>query len=263
MFNKKENEREHDGTEPARTEPAATFSPDVRIRKTSVIGPTLKFRGELSAKEDLIIEGEIEGTIAHHEKNLTVGKEGRVKADINARSVEVFGWVEGGHPQRGHRQTCAVVKRARQYFLFPNRHGRRGAIQRQYRHVTGKETQKRCRRVLQSQSPIRSRTARWNRQANGFVMDEERTSGARSLPSVIGATVVMKGDLVVGEDLVIEGTYDGTINARDTVTLRKSAQICGEVTAGRLQIEDGTKPEERGAVRVYHPGGPLTATRVH
>lgn len=73
-----------------------------------------------------------------------------------------------------------------------------------------------------------------------MMADEERASNARSLPSVIGTTVVMKGDLVVGEDLVIEGTYDGTIDAQDTVTLRKSAHVCGEVRASRLQIEDGT-----------------------
>jgi cytoskeletal protein CcmA (bactofilin family) len=91
MFNnKKDNESEYE-----RMEPAAPGNSDVRKRKTSVIGPTLIFRGELSANEDLIIEGEIEGTIAHQEKNLTVGKEGRVKANIDARTVEVYGLVEG------------------------------------------------------------------------------------------------------------------------------------------------------------------------
>lgn len=96
MFNKKnDNEPEYERREPPRAEPVAQHTSDVRIRKTSVIGPTLKFRGELSANEDLVIEGEIEGTIAHHEKNLTVGKEGRVTADINARSVEVLGFVDG------------------------------------------------------------------------------------------------------------------------------------------------------------------------
>ena len=91
MFSKK-NEDESDYE---RTEPGVPTSSDVRKRKTSVIGPTLKFKGELSANEDLIIEGEIEGTIAHQDKNLTVGKEGRVKADINARTVEIYGKVEG------------------------------------------------------------------------------------------------------------------------------------------------------------------------
>ena len=61
----------------------------------SVIGSTLVFKGELSADEDLIIEGHVEGTIAHHDKHLTVGEHGRVKADIHASSVIVFGQLIG------------------------------------------------------------------------------------------------------------------------------------------------------------------------
>lgn len=67
----------------------------VQSRNVSVIGPTLVFKGELSADEDLIIEGQIEGTIAHHKKHLTVGKQGRVKADIHASSVIVLGQLVG------------------------------------------------------------------------------------------------------------------------------------------------------------------------
>jgi cytoskeletal protein CcmA (bactofilin family) len=74
----------------ARGGPAASTA-----RGTSVIGPTLVFKGELSADEDLIIEGKIEGTIAHHKKNLTVGKQGRVKADIHASRVTIEGSVDG------------------------------------------------------------------------------------------------------------------------------------------------------------------------
>lgn len=67
----------------------------VRSRNVSVIGPTLVFKGELSADEDLVIEGDIEGTIAHHKKHLTIGKQGRVKADIHASSVIVEGRLIG------------------------------------------------------------------------------------------------------------------------------------------------------------------------
>lgn len=80
---------------PARTEHPAPDPVTVRTRNVSVIGPTLVFKGELSADEDLVIQGTIEGTIAHHKKNLTVGKEGRVKADINAASVTIEGHVDG------------------------------------------------------------------------------------------------------------------------------------------------------------------------
>lgn len=64
-------------------------------KNVSVIGSTLIIKGELSADEDLIIEGQIEGTIAHHKKHLTVGEKGRVKADIHASSVIVLGQLIG------------------------------------------------------------------------------------------------------------------------------------------------------------------------
>lgn len=65
------------------------------------------------------------------------------------------------------------------------------------------------------------------------------------MPSIIGSTVVMKGDLIVGEDLEIEGTFDGTITGRnqDTVTVRRIAKLSGEVSASLVRVEDGTNLE--------------------
>jgi cytoskeletal protein CcmA (bactofilin family) len=79
--------------------PATSFRAEAEARPkrgTSVLGPTLTFRGgELSSDEDLIIEGTVEGKIAHHDHHLTIGKQGRVKADIKARLITVYGTVEG------------------------------------------------------------------------------------------------------------------------------------------------------------------------
>ena len=62
----------------------------------SVLGPTLSIKGgELSFEEDLIIEGTVEGKIAHQGHHLTIGKTGRVKANIRARLITVYGTVEG------------------------------------------------------------------------------------------------------------------------------------------------------------------------
>jgi cytoskeletal protein CcmA (bactofilin family) len=62
----------------------------------SVLGPTLTFKGgELSSDEDLIIEGTVEGRIAHQNHHLTIGKSGRVKADVKARLITVYGTIEG------------------------------------------------------------------------------------------------------------------------------------------------------------------------
>ena len=61
----------------------------------SIIGPTLKFKGELSAEEDLLIRGHIEGKIHHKSKLLIIGEEGTVKADIDGSRVVTEGTVEG------------------------------------------------------------------------------------------------------------------------------------------------------------------------
>ena len=70
--------------------------PVARSRTPSVLGPTVKFKGgELSADEDLVIQGTVEGSIAHQSHNLIIGKSGRVKANIRALVITVEGTVEG------------------------------------------------------------------------------------------------------------------------------------------------------------------------
>ena len=60
----------------------------------SVLGPTVRFKGELHADEDLQILGHVEGSITHT-KYLTIGREGHVKADIQGHIIAVQGTVEG------------------------------------------------------------------------------------------------------------------------------------------------------------------------
>jgi len=91
MFKKSDSDGRSDMASPPRIGQARP----IRSKNVSVIGPTLVFKGELSADEDLVIEGHIEGTIAHHKKHLTIGKNGRVKADIHASSVIVEGELVG------------------------------------------------------------------------------------------------------------------------------------------------------------------------
>jgi len=62
--------------------------------RASVLGATLRFKGELSAQEDLIVQGSVEGSITHTQ-SLTMGSEGSMKGDIRARIIVVDGKVEG------------------------------------------------------------------------------------------------------------------------------------------------------------------------
>lgn len=67
---------------------------NAKTRAASVLGPTLKFKGELSADEDLLIQGKIEGTIKHS-SSLTIGESGHIKADTTAEYIVVEGSVDG------------------------------------------------------------------------------------------------------------------------------------------------------------------------
>jgi cytoskeletal protein CcmA (bactofilin family) len=63
-------------------------------KKASILGPTLKFKGELTANEDLVIQGQVEGSIKHS-SNLTIGEAGKLKADIQADHIAIEGEVRG------------------------------------------------------------------------------------------------------------------------------------------------------------------------
>lgn len=61
----------------------------------SVIGETLYFKGELTAGEDLVIEGTVEGTINQGKCCLTVKPKGRLIANVNATKIFIEGKVKG------------------------------------------------------------------------------------------------------------------------------------------------------------------------
>jgi cytoskeletal protein CcmA (bactofilin family) len=62
--------------------------------RTSILGPTIQFKGELSAEEDLVVLGTIEGSITHKQR-LTIGAGGTVRASVEAQLVVIEGTIEG------------------------------------------------------------------------------------------------------------------------------------------------------------------------
>lgn len=62
---------------------------------TAVIGPKIRFKGELVGEEDLLVQGQIDGTIDLRDNNLIVGKQGTVKANVLAKTIIIEGNVEG------------------------------------------------------------------------------------------------------------------------------------------------------------------------
>ena len=105
---KRKDEREEPVVNPAKEPPkeVSTVStmpqerkpePWVESSKSTVahIGKSVVIRGELSGSEDLYIDGQVEGTIELREHHLTVGPNGRVQADVNAKEVVIQGSVKG------------------------------------------------------------------------------------------------------------------------------------------------------------------------
>src|SRR3954469_25251612 len=86
--------------QPAVTASAAGNAPrqeaDHNMEKDIVnIGKSVVIKGELNGSEDLTIEGHVEGTIQLRDHILTIGPNGRIKAQVFAKSVVVLGEVTG------------------------------------------------------------------------------------------------------------------------------------------------------------------------
>lgn len=61
----------------------------------SLIGKNITITGDISATEDLVVEGRVTGKIQLNESRLTVGEDGYAQSQINAREVIICGRVDG------------------------------------------------------------------------------------------------------------------------------------------------------------------------
>jgi cytoskeletal protein CcmA (bactofilin family) len=96
VWKKPDDNPSHPEPAPAPPRPAA---PSVETRRadraTATIGPSIFIKGDLSGEEDLVIEGRVEGKIDLKQHNVTIGKNGRVRADVFGNTVVVEGEVDG------------------------------------------------------------------------------------------------------------------------------------------------------------------------
>ena len=76
----------------------ANFSPSKSVSvpvEQATIGRSVVIKGEVSGSESLYIDGRIEGTVNFAEHRVTIGRNGSVAANINAREVVILGKVQG------------------------------------------------------------------------------------------------------------------------------------------------------------------------
>ncbi len=81
---------------PMSTSPNRSFEPPSQVTSGSAtIGKAVMVKGQIYSREDLVIDGEVEGTVDVQEHRLTVGPNGKVVAGIKAREIVVLGAIQG------------------------------------------------------------------------------------------------------------------------------------------------------------------------
>src|SRR5215469_80888 len=103
------------GSAPAPSVPAAAAPKPVEVKKESIpvsstpmgriepesrggsatIGKAVKIVGQIYSKEELYVDGDLEGTLEALENKLTIGPNGTVHASVKAREVVVLGTIQG------------------------------------------------------------------------------------------------------------------------------------------------------------------------
>jgi len=85
------NPAKADSSTPVLTKPEA----GLESAGVAMIGETVKIHGDLNGKEDLVINGTVEGTVDFRENNVSVGANGKVNANITARNITIAGELKG------------------------------------------------------------------------------------------------------------------------------------------------------------------------
>ena len=81
-------------------------------QEAAVIGPSIHIEGNLHGEEDLVIEGEVKGTVHLKHHSLTIGAKGKVTADVYANAINVDGYMCGDlyGAERVHIRKTAQVE---------------------------------------------------------------------------------------------------------------------------------------------------------
>lgn len=106
MWNKRNDEPAPPQATP-RYQPAPPPSPSLAVapppapvpaapapKQTAIIGASMHIKGDIRTREELLVDGEVEGSM-ESQSLLTVGPNGKVRANIKAREVAIYGSVRG------------------------------------------------------------------------------------------------------------------------------------------------------------------------
>jgi len=75
--------------------PTGRMEPETSRGGSATIGKAVKINGQIYSREDLYVDGDVEGTIELMDHKLTIGPNGKVHAGVKAREVVALGVIQG------------------------------------------------------------------------------------------------------------------------------------------------------------------------
>jgi cytoskeletal protein CcmA (bactofilin family) len=82
-------------SQPMSSMPMRNYETTPASNGSATIGKAVMVKGQIFSREDLVIDGEVEGTVEAQEHRVTVGPNGKVHAGVKAREIMVLGTIHG------------------------------------------------------------------------------------------------------------------------------------------------------------------------
>jgi len=95
MFEKHKTSKPESGNARAQNNPVQAPKTSSASGRAAVIGPGIQINGDIRGKENLVIEGRVEGTIQLASNQVDIGPGGQVKANVSAKVIRISGKVRG------------------------------------------------------------------------------------------------------------------------------------------------------------------------
>lgn len=101
MWNKDDQRNEPAAAAPTAPAPAASRpAPSAGGGQSAYIGKSISIEGTITGSDDLVIEGRVKGSIKLSDNMLTIGSNGVVEADVEAKEIRVQGKLNGATKAR-------------------------------------------------------------------------------------------------------------------------------------------------------------------
>lgn len=218
------------------------------------IGKTVRINGDLSSRKDILINGQISGTIALRENKLEIGQTGHVQANVFARVIVVSGKIMGDLIASEQ----VIVTKTGQVtgdIYAPDVSIEEGA------HIIGNIDMQKKQDVFKPQATPAMLENQSKNSGFGFLFRKRRETGQMLLPdlpdttqtreepasevyddiqlsancSLLSETVVIKGEIFSEEDLIIQGHVEGVLYFKNCcLGIGADAEIKGDIFAKTL-----------------------------